>query len=71
MIWVRLWVLNSEKKLEHSGPQNVHEWTKEIQILQPKTFSSFSNPQMTNILRFSNFEPVSSQYISKFDLQVS
>ena len=45
MIWVRLGVLNSEKKLEDSGPQNVHEWTKEIQILQLKTFNFFSNPQ--------------------------
>ena len=38
-------MLNSEKNLENSGPQNVHEWTKEIQILQLKTFNYFSNHQ--------------------------
>ena len=32
-----------KKKIENSGPQNVHEWTKEIYIL--KTFNSLSNPQ--------------------------
>ena len=30
MISVKLGVLNLEKNLEYSGPQNVHKWANEI-----------------------------------------
>ena len=47
-------MLNLQNILENSGPQNVHERTKEIQRLQLKTFSTFFELYQ----RFSNFEPV-------------